>query len=134
MIFEKIITLNFWFFKKSFCAIFLLSFCEISHSSLVLNHTEKPVQMKMDGWWLNKKYNFTKYWSAAFKHTFFLVFWTKICLACAIWSYHKKLLFSQKMWKTNKNSNFLSNTAVFHGFSHFLRKTQFFMVTANCTC
>ena len=91
MIFEKIITFNFWFFQKSFCAIFLLSFCEISHSSLVLNHTEKPAQLRMDVWWRKKNCFFTKYWSAAFKRTFSHVSWTKSCWACVIWSYHKKL-------------------------------------------
>ena len=134
MILKKNLIFNFRFFKKSFCAIFLLSFCEISHSSLVLNYTEKPAQMRMDAWWWNKIYFFTKYWSAAFKRTFSHVFWTNTCWAWAIWSYLKKLYFFQKLSKIMKNSNFSSNSAVFHGFGQFLEKIQLFMVTSNCPC
>ena len=97
MIFEQIITFNFTFFKNLNCAFFLLSFCKISHYSLVLNYTENPAQMKMDAWWWHENYFFKKYWSAAFQRTSSLVFWTNTCWAMAIWSSNKILHFSQKV-------------------------------------
>ena len=111
------------FSKNYFSPFFCLAFAKFH-----IIHFSSTTQKTQHKWgWMRdddmKIIFFKKYWSAAFQRTSSLVFWTNTCWAMAIWSSNKILRFSQKVRKNMKNSHILKKMAVFHVFSHFLKKT-----------